>query len=398
VFTQAPDPSAAPAGAERLAKLAGLCTGDLAGALEFAGPAWLGALAVGALGLGALGAIAALRRWPQAAVFPLHAALVAALYTVSELEVSAEIGAGATHRHLAPLVVALLVCTALGAARARIGLLPVALSFAVGAAGYATVVRGSEAARQQQRGECYEWLLRPLDRAAGDDAQAFAALLERVDRGDARFRSLRFAPRLAGLEAQAAGFLEGFPVAAIGASRESVDAAALLRWTALGRELAPRCGQLVQAGRAGHLDALVPAQREALLHGVGLALQPPRAVAGMQRVAEFVAELEARLEALAPDDARALAEGYGLQLGQVYEPYNRNLGEVIALHAELEPRFGAPFVRGLAWGLRQRRLHPPEAVPAGLAPRARLDPRVLAAFDEAYAGRVLPGEARAFER
>jgi hypothetical protein len=397
VFTQAPAAAAAQAGEGRLAKLAGLCIGDLAAALEFAGPAWPGALALLALGLGALGAVAALRRWPQTAVFPLNALLVAVLYTVSELQVTAEIGAGATNRHLAPLVVALLVCTAVGAARARVGLLPVALCAAVGAMGYASVVRGGESARQRQRGECYEWFLRPLLRAAEGDAHAFALLLERVDRGDARFRSLRFAWDEPEAQAQAEALLAG-PPEELAASDAELDEAALLRWTSRGRALAQRIDSLARASGAGALDALAPRAREALLHGVGLALQPPRAVGGLQRVREFVALLGERLAALAPDDARALAEGYGMQLGQVYEPYNRNLGEVLALHADLDPRFGAHFARGLGWGLRQRLLLPPEEFPARPAVRARLDARVVAAFDEAYAGRVLPGEARAFER
>jgi hypothetical protein len=402
VFTQTQGSGPALAGGGRVDKFAGLCTGDLATALEFGGTAapaggWLGPLAVLGLALGALCGCLALRRAPLAVFFPLHAVLVAALYTVSELGVVAELGTGATNRHLAPLVVALLAFTAVGAAHSRLALIPVALVAAAGAIGYPAVVRGTDAARVRQRGECYEWFTQHLDRSAQGDAAAFAALLERIDRGDARFRSLRFQLEVPGMEAEATAFLSSLPGSAMD-GRMTVDPAGLLRTTALGRRLAARLDALVEAVRAGRLDGLAPAAREALLHGVGLGLQPPRAASGLEPVRDYIARLGGRLAALPPDDVRAFAEGYGFQFGFTFDPYNRNLGEVLALHAQLDPQLGAAFTRGLAWGARQRFLRPPVAVPAGLAVVERLDPRHVPVFDEAFAGRVLPREASAFER
>ena len=115
-------------------------------------------------------------------------------------------------------------------------------------------------------------------------------------------------------------------------------------------------------------------------------------------MAGFVAQLELWLVQLAPEDARALAEGYGFQLGLVFDPYNARMAEALALQAGLDPRFGVSVARGLAWGLRQRYLHAPVAVPEGYAVLGPLDPRVRPAFEQAFVGQTLPVEAQVFAR
>ncbi len=402
VFTKGgPAEGAAAAATDgRLAKLSGLFTGDLATALEFGGTSppvgdWLGTLFVLGLGLGTLGGLLALRRGVRGALFfPLHAAMVAVLYTVSELTVVEEVGTGATNRHLAPMVLALLAFTAIGAARSRWGLVPVVLLSAAGAASLPAVVRGDAASRTTGRGECYEWFTRHLHRTVAGDADALARLLARIDRGDARFRTLRFrfvAPAVA----KEAGRLLGETGDADDAP---ADAPELFRATAVGRFLSSRRDALTGAARSGRIDRLEPVVREALLHGVGLGLEAPRAVAGLDRVRRFVERSARLLRSLPADHARAVAEGYGMQLGLVYDPYNPNLGALVEVHAAFDPSIGAPFVRGLAWGIRQRFLRPPSAIPAGLDVVTRIDPRVEGAFVDAFAGRVLPLEAEVLAR
>lgn len=384
-------PQAVEAGA--LEKLYGLFGGDLAAALEYGvAPgsmgAWLGPLAVLALGAGALAGLLAQRRPPrEALVFGLHAGLVGALYAASNLEVVRELGAGATNRHLAPLVTSLLVLTAVGAARGRWTLAPVLVLTACGALAYPGLLGGSEAARTRQRGECYEWFTRHLLLEAGGDPEAYAALLERVDRGDARFRALRFArvPRDAAARAEA--LLASGAVPAVGATD---GPAALLEWAGLGQVLARERDALAGAAGGGHLSGLTPDAREALLHGVGLGLQPPRGKTGAAAVDAFVAELRAWLAALPADDARAVLEGYGFQLGFVFDPYNTNMAEVLARHAVFEDELGAAFARGLGWGARQRLLEPPDAVPRGLVLAECVDPRHAADFAAAWGARALP--------
>ncbi|HVS19354.1 MAG TPA: hypothetical protein VMT18_12190 [Planctomycetota bacterium] len=401
VFTESGGPS--PGLGERLGKLTGLFTGDLAAALEFGATApplgaWLGSLAALGLGLGALAGLATLRRPPRTALFfALHAALVAGLYAVSNLEVARDVGAGAANRHLAPLVLSLLVLTALGAQAGRVGLVPVLLLAAVGAAGYPAVVRGSQASRAPQRGECYEWFTRQLEHGAGRDAADLAALLERVDRGDARFRTLRYPFAVDGAAAQADELLASGLAPEL-VEQDEPDTAALLRWTASGRALSPRLDEFVATVGAGRTAGLRGTAREALLHGVGLGLLPPRAVGGIQHVHAFIARLGGWLAALPADDARALAEGYGVQLGLVFDPYNTNMAEVVRLHRALDGESGAAFARGLAWGARQRAPTPPVTVPRGLVLAGCVDPRFAAEFEAAWCGRVLPREAHAFGR
>src|SRR5690606_16840786 len=103
------------------------------------------------------------------------------------------------------------------------------------------------------------------------------------------------------------------------------DAAALFRWTAIGRHLASRRDAVTAAARERRFDGLPALAREALLHGVGLGLEPPRGVAGLDRVERFLAHLGRFLRSLEADDARAVAEGYGFQLGSVFDPYNPRL-------------------------------------------------------------------------
>jgi hypothetical protein len=374
------------------AKLARLAGGDLARALEFGGSAppldaWLGPLFVAGMALGALCGFAALRQHGRGTLFfPLHALLVAALYAASNLGVVEELGTGATNRHLAPMLVSLLAFAASGAVVARVGTATVLVVAALGAAGYPAVVRGSASARTPQRGECYEWFVRQLANPARGDAQSFAELLERIDRGDERLRPLRFAAPLTGLESRAQALLEAPAATDPGA----LDLAQRLEWSALGRHLSGRVDALAVAARDGHLDALTPRAREALMHGVGLALQPPRARLGLEAVHAFVATLQEHLAQFSATDARAMLEGYGAQIGQVFDPYNRNLARTVQLHAALQTPHAEAFGRGLGWGARQRYLRPPTSLPAGLALPSLLNARARAAFESAFTGRELP--------
>lgn len=397
VFTE---DSGLPGDGGGLAKLARLAGGDLARALEFGGSAppldaWSGPLTVLGLALGALCGFSALRRHGRGTLFfPLHALLVAALYAASNLGVVEELGTGATNRHLAPMLVSLLAFAASGAVVGRVGTAVVLVLAALGALGYPAVVRGSASARTPQRGECYEWFVRQLAHEAGDDPARWAQLLARIDRGDERFRTLRFAVPAADLQSRAQELLD----APAPGDDGPPDAERLLRWTALGRHLAGRVEALAAAARAGHLDALGEPARESLLHGVGLALQPPRARQGLEPVRAFVAELDARASQFSAGDARALLEGYGAQIGQVFEPYNRNLARTVELHASLAPQHAEAFARGLGWGARQRYLQPPASLPAGLALPSLLEPRSRATFEAAFTGRELPREAAGFAR
>jgi len=403
VFTKEAGAESAVAAPDRIGKLGDLLTVDLASTLEF-GVSWAGPVYVGALALGTLIALWSLRRPTSptsatastrpALIFVLHAVVVAGLYVVSNLSVVPEIGTGATNRHLAPLITSLLVFVACGAASSRFSLLPIAVMVGAGILAIPGTVGGDEASRRTQRGSCYEWFSRQLNAGLQGDVGRFVERLGRVDDGDPRFRSLRFEFRVPEVESYVQALLKRRP----GVSAGSSDASALIRWTAVGRALTGKREELARIVKERRLAGLDARAHDALLHGVGLELEPPRAVWGLERVRRFLGQLDRRFSSLPPDAARAFAEGYGFQLGFVADPYNANLGEVIVMHREVDTAFHAPFARGLGWGARQRVLVAPTVVPDGLELFVRLNDTMRPAFVEAYCGRTLPREAEAFDK
>lgn len=407
-------------------KLAGLLSGDFARALEYDElPGGLGRVAgvLVAVLLAALPLVAAwagrgrlrdlvlrvLLRRPASAPGPLpplllHALAMVALFLVSHAFIHPDLSTGATNRHLAPLWFSLLVLSGLGlgalADRGRHGLALALLALVAlpGALGVAALSRSTEAARLPQRGECYEWFRGQLVHAAGGrSSPAQVQLVARVDRGDARFRNLRFRLQLPQPAPDDPALAERLLHPAPGVPSDLTCFAL----TGLGRRL----GAAAMAARPGAaaaprlfdpaflaaLDRMPPPERSALLHGVGLACEPPRTEEG--GLDAFRSRLRGLLSALRPAHAARVAEGYGFQLGLGLNARGSGACELVAREAgALTPQLQA-FCTGLGWGFRQRYRDPPATLPDGLGLLDCLPPEGRQAFGQGYTGALLPPES-----
>jgi hypothetical protein len=308
---------------------------------------------------------------------------------------------------MAPLWFALIALAGVGlgelaAGGRRRAALALAAALALpGAAGLLAASQSTPASSLAQRGECYEWFKRQLTLASGGrDSPATAELFARVDRGDARFRTLRFRVSLVRTSLDDPRVFEKER-----RLREKLPPEVALFAAA---HLGSLLGAQLQAGRPGgqlpwlrdpqmqqDIDALPAAEAAALLHGAGLGLQPPRIVDGPERVDASMQRLSGLLRALPARHAAAIAEGYGFALGAAFDPYFPQALELVALHARLPSEVQDPFYTGLGWGCRQRYLVPPTTLPDGLTVLDCVPEAGRAGFVRGFTGAVLPAEATA---
>ena len=335
-------------------------------------------------------------------VIALHVAVLFGLLLVSRMKLpeSWELGSGMGLRRLAPLVVSLLVLAAAGAvgrrdrpSRARAALLlgPLLL---IGVAGWLGTIQASGAARLPNRGECYEWLGGQWLHAGGGDFGETVALIERVDRGDGRFATLRYAlpitetPLDDALVAQTeAGLAQQLP-----------PVTALYRATAFGRRLGQQPDALATIPLGEYLAGLDPTTRAAFFHGLGMGLGLPRPVVWEQQAPDALGWIRELAAALEPSAARALLEGVGFTLGHGIEPYDEGLRVMLADLVRLGEPGCRDAYRGVGWGYRQRWREPPAQAPADLAVLGSVPEAARPAFLEGLLAQVLPPEAEVLAR
>lgn len=412
-----------------LGKLAGLARSGLADSLEYSdlpGPA---GRALGVAVAALLAAGAALAAWqerraiadlarrvllrrpgrPPGPVPPLalHVLLLLASYAVSHAFTQTTNTSGMANRHLAPLWFSLLALAGLAlgrladAGRLRLARGLLAALALPGAAGLVAASLAPPGARLAQRGECYEWFRSQLVHASGGrETPATVELIARVDRGDPRFRNLRFRVCLVRTPLDDPHVLEKERLL----RRVMPPEVALFAATHLGRQLA---AQFMAYGSGGTLprlrdpqalrevDALPARDEAALLHGVGLELEPPRIGEDPSRADRFLQRLTSLLHRLPPRQGALVAEGYGFGRGAVFDPHSQQARHVLRLHERLPPDLQDAFYTGLGWGIRQRYLDPPGHLPEGLPATDCIPPNRLAAFERGFTCAVLPCEAQA---
>lgn len=327
---------------------------------------------------------------PLALCFVLHAAGVLALYLVSHARHQEEIGAGLTNRHLAPVYFSCLAAAALGIGSLRQHLcVVIALLLAVpGIVALGSIATPSEAQRLAHRGECYEWYvaqLHPDSRARPEQA---AALVERIDRGDERFRPLRFRLNLlapsVGVAEDARTF--GKRLRALGELPPDVRNYAFVD---LGRRAAPAILVFDESWSAA-LEGNTATERAWVLRGIGLGIEAPRLNIRARGGTELAPRIRRLLRQAAPADADAILEGLGFQLGAVFEPYNVNLRSRMAT-LDFLPADRAPALwRGIGWGAAQRYLVPPPTAPQGLVLFEFVPASSRNAFLEGFTGHRAP--------
>ncbi len=326
----------------------------------------------------------------------LHPLAVAAPFALMGMTINLPgASAGLENRRVAPVVVSLLMLSALGlAGRAgrplgRVRLVGLAVLLGCGLLGSVQASRATPSAGIPHRGECSEWFLPKLQLHADGDIAGLIAVIDDTDRGDHRFASLRFDLPYRDLRWHGDDDFD--------AERRRGDAlspvAALYRATALGRRLAVDDAALVSASLRRALSDLPAERRAALLHGIGLgspamrpALDPTLYFAALRR-------LNGLCRTLASADAHAVAEGYGFARGFSLDPYAEPLLRQIEDLATLDAHLHPAVYRGVGWGYRQRWFSAPETLPPGLAVTERVPAPARAAFVEALLGRVLPPEA-----
>lgn len=420
--------------AKVVGKVGDLLRGDFVAALEFgeAGGAvglWLGRIYAIVLLLCTLTAIAhwrrefadllrqVLRPWrrhPLAiriAPFLLHALMLLVMMGASHVQNKAVVSAGAANRHLAPLVFSLLVLAGIGigalldARRRAWAALLLAALLVPGAIGTATAARSTEANSIPQRGECLE-LFASTVRLDLREAE-MVARLSQADPGDPAFRTLRFnvgAPpppygptmlRDAQNMRQRLGREEGL-FCLTKAGRRLVAEQAVAETADKTSVILP--DQLLTVFESewfrNSTESMAEIERSAVLHGMGLALEPPRASETPAHIGRFLKRLERLGNGCSRHCSDLFLEGFGFGIGLVYDPYNRLMIEQVGRFGDLPAIQQEALARGLGWGYRQRYRHPPTDLPAGLAILDSLREPARLSFTAAFCGRVLPREAR----
>ncbi len=338
----------------------------------------------------------------------LYALLLVAAFAVSHATLVSNPGTGAANRYIAPLVFTLIVLAAIAvgtlhaAGRRRTAAALLVLAALPGALGLPACVRAAHAARIPQRGECYEWFHKQLVQASGGrETPATVDLIDRVDRGDPLFRTLRFRVNLVRTPLDDPRLLEQEQVLR---SRLRPEAA-LFSLTFLGRLLVTQ----IRSAAPGQADvpvmrgkdfwraveAMDEVEAAALLHGAGLALIPPPRLMqeDEERIDTHMRGLGALLLSFPPRSALAAAEGYGFAIGQVFDPYNLATRLLVTAQARLPEELVDAVYTGIGWGARQRCLTPPTAVPEGLVIHQCVPEAQRPAFTRGYTGEVLPAEA-----
>lgn len=338
----------------------------------------------------------------QTVVLAAHIAAVLLLFAVSYVQTRTLISSGAANRFLAPLLFSAFLLAGVGIGglisdgRRRLGHAMLAAMVIPGILGLAATSSGSEASRMNQRGECLEWFGGYLQRETRGDPARLVALIDRVDRGDPRFQTLRFK----------AAFQRGQGPLNLAAENEYRGQLApkdrLFAATWLGQRIAQQQGatteprllisQFRQAAIQETLLGLPEVERLAVLHGVGLALDLPRGKDPKQHEAFYVS-LGIAQEKLPEEVMTPILEGHGFRMGTVFNAYSDHMVAQVRRVGALAPEARKAFTRGLGWGLSQRYLEPPKRVPAGLVARAALTEDVLDVFDAAFTGTRLPREA-----
>ena len=423
-----PTEAAAPPGPSVVGKALGLFTGGLAVSLEYGEvPGTSGSILAGVataclLLLPLLAAVIHRQRLvdltlrvfrrrpcePPGLVPPLvaYALVLMAAYAGSFKTVVPYVGTGASNRFIAPLVFTLLMLEAialgslaqLGWRRAANALF--ALAAVPGAFGLMACGWGTAASHVLHRGECYEWFHSQLEHASGGkDSLETIQLISRVDRGDPRFRTLRFRVTL-----PHASFDDPQVIRKEQRARANVSAeAALFSLTNLGTVLLNRYKPAAPGARAGEalskedfwqqVEEMDAVDAAALMHGVGLALMPPRLGEDSAAVDAFVAKLSNQLRNFPPRFADLAAEGYGFNVGFVFDPYNILTCKLVEIQERLPEEVGDAVYRGIGWGYRQRFLVPPTTVTDGQVILDWVPESRRPAFTAALVGEVLPAEA-----
>ena len=393
-------------------KLVELFSRGLGPTLEFGpvgGPPWHGLANGYALALLAAGLLALLglrrawlaRPWLRAegslgmtAYLPLHAAGLAFAFFTSgmpwDLWYS---GTGMENRRIALVLVSLLAFAAVGVrASAPRGLRLactglVTLLCALGLVGVAPVAAEAGRASSINRGEAFEWFVPHLASASDGDLSGLLDTIERTDRGDPRFRSLRF--RVSALTPPP----NRDPAEAVVRARQTRDPARrLLALTHVGRAIGNDKARVEALPDARWLASLDATDRVALLHGVGLGLarKQPAARERVDVLDPWIGYVAFRYRGPA---LQSVLEGFGFAVGQVHDPYNRLMRDELPSWAALPDGAREAFYRGLGWGFRQRFLVPPDAVSPELRVLADLPEALHPAFLEGLLGQRLPAEA-----
>lgn len=262
-------------------------------------------------------------------------------------------GTGMEGRRLAPVLLALSVTAAMAVSAEsprlrRTGTLIVTALCATGLLGQAPLLLEAGSRSTTNRGESNEWFLGQLDRHAGGDLDALLSTLGTTDRGDARFRGLRF--RIARLLNRA----QQKPAETLTAARQLDPGWRRdLMLVHVGRGLAGDSALATNLPRLPWLAKLAPEERAALLHGVGLGLER-RQPAARPRVDVLDPRIAQLARQLPPELAEPVMEGLGFGAGQLHDPYNRLMAQELPSWAELPGPCAAAFFRGLGWGYRQR--------------------------------------------
>ena len=330
----------------------------------------------------------------RAAPLVLHPLLVLALALGAKARVNVELtGVGFENRRMAPLLFSLLVLAGLGlSAEGQQRLRRLVLVAMLGICAWAVAREALPSSRwpPMQDGAALEWFTLQLHHDAGHDLLDMADTLARIDRGDARFRTLRFRPPYARETLDSPAVL---PAEAAIRGRMP-PALAAWRATALGRVLGRHPRSLTTADLARHFLSLPVPEREALMHGFGLGFITPRPTDRPGRLAQTLTTMRKLFATLPGRAGEAAAEGLGFAQGSTYDPYNEFRGAFLPrLIDTLSDAQRSAFARGFGWGYRQRF---GRHVPADLSRQKVLRHIPFAlrdAFREGYHELVLPREA-----
>lgn len=331
--------------------------------------------------------------------FVLHALAVGVLFIVSIMPLEFwYVGTGMNGRRMVPMIFSIMIMGALGLVpkdeaepMGWFGKGALATLCLLGAWGTWASGQSTEASRMEQRGECYEWFVAQITHEMGNDMPAAFDLLAEIDRGDWRFATLRY--RLPSSLPHGAPPLPGLRWALRDDGRPELT---LLRLTLLGRQLGLKPKVLRALGESAELRSLQRVQRAALFHGVGLGTPQPRPVTD-KKLGVVPPALRLLVASTKGRGRVAALEGFGFQMGFVFDPYNEHLVRRVAELDALDDNSMVAVCRGFGWGCRQRYVEPPGHVPAGLRAAETVPAGGRVAFAEGFTGARLPLETGVLE-